>query len=145
MSGWSNFCTLVGHFSKLFEFAGLSRLKTPIFVPNSRCSPKKKKKGLQLKSISKIPIFVPNSGCSLKKKKGLQLESIYEVLFRPKIIAFLKKKVAAACTKLFRGPHAARGPVVGPRWSMSFGSVFFLKLYSNSIFLNNFNRIKRGY
>ena len=42
-SGWSNFCTLVGHFSKLFEFAGLSRLKIPIFVLKSGCSLKKKK------------------------------------------------------------------------------------------------------
>ena len=57
--GWSNFCTLVGHFSKLFEFAGLSRLKIPIFVPKSGCSLKKKKRS----SLgSKIPIFVPKSG-----------------------------------------------------------------------------------
>ena len=109
MAGWSNFCTLVGHFSKLFEFAGLSRLKTPILVPKSGCSLKKKrfslgiglqnfyfrpkirvfskkKKGLQLESISKILILVPKSGCSLKKKeKGLQLESVYKVpIFVPK-------------------------------------------------------------
>ena len=68
-SGWSNFCTLVGHFSKLFEFAGLSRLKTPIFVPKSEFS-KKKKKGLHLESVCEIPIFVPKSGCSLKKKRS---------------------------------------------------------------------------
>ena len=43
-AGWSNFSTLVGHFSKLFEFAGLSRLKIPIFVPKLGCSLKKKKK-----------------------------------------------------------------------------------------------------
>ena len=59
-TGWSNFCTLVGHFSKLFEFAGLSRLKIPIFVPKSGCS--LKKKGLHLESVCKIPIFVPKSG-----------------------------------------------------------------------------------
>ena len=86
-SGWSNFCTLVGHFSKLFEFAGLSWLKTPIFVPKS--------------------------GCSLKKKKktgiGLQLKSIYKVPFSSQNHSVLQKKVAAACTKLFRGP------IVGPR------------------------------
>ena len=120
MSGWSNFCTLVGHFSKLFEFAGLSRLKTPISVPKSEFSKKKKrsslgiglqnsyfrpkirvfskkkKKGLQLESISKIPILVPKSGCSLKKKErssiGIDLRSFY---FRPKIIAFFKKKVGS--------------------------------------------------
>ena len=33
---WSNFCTLVGHFSKLFEFAGLGRLKASIFVFSSQ-------------------------------------------------------------------------------------------------------------
>ena len=44
MPGWSNFCTLVGHFSKLFEFADRNRLKTPIFIPKSGCSLKKKKK-----------------------------------------------------------------------------------------------------
>ena len=58
-SGWSNFCTLVGHFLKLFEFAGLNRLKTLIFVPNSGFS--LKKKGLPLESIFEIPIFVPKS------------------------------------------------------------------------------------
>ena len=81
-AGWSNFCTLVGHFSKLFEFAGLSQLKTLIFVPKSGCS--LKKKGLQLKSISKIPILVPKSGCSPKKKKkkssiGINLRSSFFV------------------------------------------------------------------
>ena len=60
--GWSNFCTLVGHFSKLFEFAGLNRLKTPIFVPKSGCSLKKKKKRSSL---------------------GIGLRNSY---FRPKII-----------------------------------------------------------
>ena len=67
MIGWSNFCTLVGHFSKLFKFAGRNRLKISIFVPKSGCS-LKKKKGLHLESVSEIPIFVPKSGCSLKKK-----------------------------------------------------------------------------
>ena len=61
-TGWSNFCTLVGHFSKLFEFAGLSRLKIPIFVPKSGCSLKKKKKGLHSESVCKFPVFVPKSG-----------------------------------------------------------------------------------
>ena len=35
-----------GHFSKLFEFAGRNRLKTPIFVPKSGCSLKKKRSSL---------------------------------------------------------------------------------------------------
>ena len=83
-SGWSNFCTLVGHFSKLFQFAGLKSAKNTYFSPklrvfskkkrssfgidlqNSCFRPKirvfsKKKKNLQLESISKIPIFVPKS------------------------------------------------------------------------------------
>ena len=42
----TGFSTLVGHFSKLFEFAGLSRLKIPIFVPKSGCSLKKKRSSL---------------------------------------------------------------------------------------------------
>ena len=36
--------SLVGHFTKLFEFAGLNRLKTLIFFSNSGCFLKKKKK-----------------------------------------------------------------------------------------------------
>ena len=66
-TGWSNFCTLVGHFSKLFEFSGLNRQKTIIFVPNSGCSPKKQKRssiGIDLRNS----YFGPKSGCSLKKK-----------------------------------------------------------------------------
>ena len=66
-SGWYNFCTPVGHFSKLFEFASRIRLKTSIFVPKS--------------------------GCSLKKKKrsslGIGLQNFY---FRPKVRVFSKKK-----------------------------------------------------
>ena len=59
--GWSNFCTLVGHFSKLFEFAGLSRLKTLIFVFSSQNHSVLQKKGLHLDSVSEIPIFVAKS------------------------------------------------------------------------------------
>ena len=75
MAGWSNFCTLVGHFSKLFEFAGLSRLKIPIFVPKSECSlkKKKKKKGLHLESVSKIPILAQNHSVLQKKLRLLLL------------------------------------------------------------------------
>ena len=91
IAGWSNFCTLVGHFSKLFEFAGLSRLKIPIFVPKSGCSLKKKKAlgiGLQNSYFrSKIRVF------SKKKKKrsslGIGLQNSY---FRSKIRVFSKKK-----------------------------------------------------
>ena len=112
---WSNFCTLVGHFSKLFEFAGLNRLKSFIFVPNSECS-LKKKKGLQLESISKIPIFVPKSGCSLKKrKKVFNWNRSPKFLFLSQNYSVLKQKtlpllvIDKTCAKLFRGP------VVGPR------------------------------
>ena len=86
-TGWSNFCTLVGHFSKLFEFAGLSRLK--------------------------IPIFVPKSGCSLKKKKVFTWNRSPKFLFWRKIIAFSKKKlrllllIDKTCAKLICGMRPA--------------------------------------
>ena len=98
ISGWFNFCTLVGHFSKLFEFAGLNRLKTFIFLLKSGCF--LKKKGLHLESISEIRIFVPKSRCFPKKKKrsslGIDFRNSY---FHRKIIAFSKKRVAAACDR----------------------------------------------
>ena len=96
-AGWSNFCTPVSHFSKLFEFAGLSRLKTPIFVPKSGCSLQKKKKGLHLESVCKIPIFVPKSGCSLKKKKVL--ESVSKISIFAQNHSVLQKKITAACDR----------------------------------------------
>ena len=57
--------------------------KNTYFRPKIRVF-SKKKKGLQLKSISKIPILVPKSGCSLKKKKkrstiGIDLRSSFFV------------------------------------------------------------------
>ena len=86
--GWSNFCTLVGHFSKLFEFAGLSRLKIPIFVPKSGCSLKKKKK--KVFTWNRSPKFP----------------------FWRKIIAFSKKKlrlllIDKTCAKLLYGMRPA--------------------------------------
>ena len=82
-----------GPLFKIIRVAGLSRLKTPIFVRKSGCSlkKKKKKKGLHVESVCKIRIFVPKSGCSLKKK-GLQLESIYEVPFSSQNHSVLQKK-----------------------------------------------------
>ena len=70
-TGWSNFCTLVGHFSKLFEFADFSRLKTPIFVPKVMAFSKKKKKksslgiGLnpRLSSISSPCLVIQGCRC----------------------------------------------------------------------------------
>ena len=95
----SNFSTLVGHVSKLFEFAGLNRLKTLIFVSKSGCS-LKKKKSLQLELISEIPILVPKSGCSLKKKKLCNWNRSTKFLFSSQNHSVLqKKKVAAACNR----------------------------------------------
>ena len=98
--GWSNFCTLVGHFSELFKFAGLNRLKTLICFKIKVFS-KKKKKGLHLKSISEIPIFVPKSRCSLKKKKKVfTWNRSLKFLFSSQNHSVLqKKKVAAACDR----------------------------------------------
>ena len=76
--GWSNFCTL--HFSKLFEFAGLSRLKIPIFVPKSGCSLKKKKVFTWNRS-AKFLFSFQNQVFSKKKKKrsslGIGLQNSY--------------------------------------------------------------------
>ena len=78
---------------QLLHFCGplfeIIRVCGPQPAKNTHFCPKlslKKKKGLQLESISEIPIFVPKSGCSLKKKKkGLQLKSISEIpIFVPK-------------------------------------------------------------
>ena len=65
-AGWSNFCTLVGHFSKLFEFAGLNQLKTPIFVPKSGCFLKKKNNSYfrpKIRVFSKKKVFIWNWSC----------------------------------------------------------------------------------
>ena len=114
-SGWSNFSTLVGHFSKLFEFAGLSRLKIPIFVPKLGCSLKKKKRSSLGIGLS-IPIFVPKSGCSPKKKKKKKVftwNRSLKFLFWRKIIAFSKKKlrllllIDKTCAKLICGMRPA--------------------------------------
>ena len=54
ITGWSNFCTLVGHFSKLFEFAGLSRLNTYFRPKIIAFSKKKKKSSLDRQDLCKI-------------------------------------------------------------------------------------------
>ena len=121
ISGWSNFCTLVGHFSKLFEFAGLSRLKIPIFVPKSGCSLKKKKKVFTWNRSAKFLFSFQNQVFSKKKKKkGLHLESVSKIPILAQIHSVLQKKITAAasdrqdlCKIDMR--HAAREPVVGPR------------------------------
>ena len=116
ISGWSNFCTLVGHFSKLFKFASLNRLKTLIFVLKSRCSLKKRS---SLEIDFRNSYFHPKIKAFSKKKKkkvftwnrsmkflfssqnqGLHLESISEIpIFIPKSRCSLKKKNAAACDR----------------------------------------------
>ena len=116
-SGWSNFCTLVGHFSKLFEFAGLSRLKIPIFVPKSGCSLKKKKRSLLGIGLQNS-YFRSKIRCSLKKKKKKK-KMVFtwnrspKFLFWRKIIAFSKKKlrllllIDKTCAKLICGMRPA--------------------------------------
>ena len=75
-SGWSNFCTLVSHFSKLFELAGLSRLEIPI----------SKKKGLHLESVSTLDSVTSARHALLYK------------------VAAACDRQDLNCAKLFRGP-----------------------------------------
>ena len=126
MPGWSNFCTLVGHFSKLFEFAGLSRLKIPIFVPKSGCSLKKKKKVFTWNRSAKFLFLFQNQVFSKKKKvftwnrsakflfsfqnqwfsknkkkkkkKGLHLESVSKIPILAQNHSVLQKKITAAAS-----------------------------------------------
>ena len=76
-SGWSNFFTLAGHFSKVFELVGLSRgilfhLESAFdyfyFVSKLWCP--LKKKGLHLESALDYSYFVSKSWCPLKKKRS---------------------------------------------------------------------------
>ena len=144
ITGWSNFSTLVGHFSKLFEFAGLSRLKIPIFVPKLGCSLKKKvftwNRSLNSYFRSKIRVFSKKKkwsslGIGLqnsyfrskirvfkkkKKKKGLHLESVSKIPILAQNYSVLQKKITAAASDRqdlckIDMRHAAREPVVGPR------------------------------
>ena len=117
-SGWSNFCTLVGHFSKLFEFAGLSRLKIPIFVPKLGCS--SKKKVFTWNQSAKFLFSFQNQVFSKKKKKVFTWNRSVKFLFSFQNHSVLQKKITAAasdrqdsCKIDMR--HAAREPVVGPR------------------------------
>ena len=118
--GWFNFCTLVGHFSKLF--AGLNRLKTPIFVPKSGCSLKKKvftwyrSPKFPFSSQKKVftwnwsPKFLFSSQNHSVFQKKSHLESSVSTLDSLSSARHaLLYKVAAACDR------QARGPVVGPR------------------------------
>ena len=70
-----------GPLFKIIRVCGPQLAKNTYFCPKLRVF-SKKKKGLQLESISEIPIFVPKSGCSLKKKKvstGIDLGNSYFV------------------------------------------------------------------
>ena len=106
--GWSNFCTLVGRFSKLFEFAGLNRLKTLIFVPNSGCSLKKKRSsiGIDLRNS----FFRPKIRVFSKKKKVFNWNRSPKFLFSSQNHSVPRKKrlplpvIDKTSAKLFRGP-----------------------------------------
>ena len=106
ISGWSNFWTLVGHFSKLFEFAGLNRLKTLIFVPKSGCSLKKKRSSLGI--LIRNSYFRPEIKVFSKNRspKFLFSSQNHSVLQKKRLPLFVIDKT---CAKLFHGP------VVGPR------------------------------
>ena len=100
ISGWSNFCIFVGHFSKLFKFAGLNRLKTLICFKIKVFSKKKKKRsslGVDLQNSyfhPKIKVF------SKKKKKVFTWNRSPKFLFSSQNHSVLqKKKVAAACDR----------------------------------------------
>ena len=69
--GYSNLGSRGKNFQKLMlsEKKNRSDLGLHIFLPKSRCSLKKKKKGLHFDFISDFPIFLPKSRRSLKKKK----------------------------------------------------------------------------
>ena len=69
--GYSNLRARGKNFQKLMlsEKKKRSDLGLHIFLPKSRCSPKKKKKGLHFHLLSVFPILLPKSRCSLKKKK----------------------------------------------------------------------------
>ena len=71
--GYSNSGARGKNFQKLMlsEKKNRSDLGLHIFLPKSRCSLKKKKKGLHFDFISDFPIFLPKSRCSPKKKKNV--------------------------------------------------------------------------
>ena len=111
----------MGHFSKLFEFAGLSRLKIPIFVPKSGCSLKKKRVFTWNRSAKFLFSFQNQVFSKKKKKKGVHLESVSKIPILAQNHSVLQKKITAAasdrqdlCKIDMR--HAAREPVVGPRY-----------------------------
>ena len=69
--GYSNLGARGKNFQKfmLSEKKKRSDLGLDIFLPKSKCSLKKKKKGLHFNFTSNFPIFLPKSRCSPKKKK----------------------------------------------------------------------------
>ena len=72
-----------------------SDLGLDIFLPKSRCSLKKKKKGLHFNFISDFPLFLPKSRYppKKKKKKGLHFHFISNFpIFLPKLGCSLNKK-----------------------------------------------------
>ena len=104
-----------GPLFKIIRVCGPQPAKNTYFSPKLRVF-YKKKKSLQLESISQNSYFRPKIRVFSEKKKksslGINLRNSY---FCPKIIAFFKKKklpllvIDKTCAKLFRGA------VVGPR------------------------------
>ena len=76
--GYSNLGARGKNFQKfmLSEKKKRSDLGLDIFLPKSKCSLKKKKKGLHFNFTSNFPIFLPKSRCSPKKKKRSSLRIV---------------------------------------------------------------------
>ena len=92
--GYSNLGARGKNFQKLMlsEKKNRSDLSLHIFLPKSKCSLKKKKKGFHFDFISDFPIFLPKLRCSLKKK-GLHFDFISDFpIFLPKSRCSPKKK-----------------------------------------------------
>ena len=104
-----HFC---GPLFKIICVCGPQSAKNTYFRPKLRVFSKKKKKGLQLESISEIPIFVPKSGCSLEKKKKIfNWNRSLKFLFSSQNHSVLRKKrlplpvIDKTSAKFFCGPH----------------------------------------
>ena len=108
--GYSNLGARGKNFQKLMlsEKKKRSDLGLHIFLPKSKCSLKKKKKGLHFNFISNFPIFLPKSRCS-PKKKGLHFDfiSVFPI-FLPKSRRSLKKKKKVFTPNRFLSKHLQR-------------------------------------
>ena len=77
--GYSNLGARGKNFQKfmLSEKKKRSDLGLDIFLPKSKCSLKKKKKGLHFNFISDFPLFLPKSRYPSKKKKRSSLRIVH--------------------------------------------------------------------